>query len=391
MEFNGFQNKRQLLNVNKLRRWKLCKFDEVLYDNTRKAVKIKKENYQQHGKYPIIDQGQMYIAGYTDNSTGLYEDCPVIIFGDHTRVIKYVDFPIFLGADGVKLLSKKIDCNMKYVFYFLKSVNLPSDGYSRHFKYLKQIIIPLPDVETQQKIADVLDKAQFLIDKRKEQIKECERLIESLFYDMFGNPFEKQGGFRWSKLGEVAEINPSKREISEKDFSEEVSFIPMENVGVNGEIETNQIRRIEEVYKGFTYFAEGDVLFAKITPCMENGKGAIARGLYNGIGFGSTEFHVLRPRENISTSDWVYGLTKLKSFRKYAEMKMTGSAGQKRVPVSFLKDIYISIPPIKLQKEFAEKVQKIELQKQLLEKSLALMEDNFNSLMQKAFRGELFS
>lgn len=253
-----------------------------------------------------------------------------------------------------------------------------------------EILIEI-DLQTQHKIADVLDKVQSLIDKRKNQIKECDRLIESLFYDMFGNPFKKQIGFKWNKLGEVVEINPKKKEIINRDFSKKISFVPMENVGVNGEIETIQTRTIGEVYKGFTYFREGDVLFAKITPCMENGKGAIAKGLCNGIGFGSTEFHVLRPIKDKSTSNWIFRLTKLGKFRKCAETKMTGSAGQKRVPVSFLKEVYISIPPTELQNEFAEKVEKIEHQKQLLEKSLSLMEDNSNSLMQKAFKGELFS
>src|SRR5690606_1628371 len=123
--------------------------------------------------------------GYTNEDEGLYKDNPVIIFGDHTRIIKYIDFPIFIGADGVKLLRTKVDCNTKYIYYYLTSLKLPDDGYSRHFKYLKQVIIPIPSIQTQHKIVQVLDKAQSLIDKRKEQIKQCDELIQSLFYKMF--------------------------------------------------------------------------------------------------------------------------------------------------------------------------------------------------------------
>ncbi len=291
-------------------------------------------------------------------------------------------------------------CNQQFIIpqylkYFLlifkPSTLIVDESYpSIRLKDIENIYIPLPDLQIQHKIVQVLDKAQSLIDKRKEQIKQCDELIQSLFYDMFGDPFVKNSVFKWCKLGEVTVVNPNKSEIEDRNFEEKVSFVPMESVGVNGEIETDQIKTIEEVYKGFTYFKEGDVLFAKITPCMENGKGAIAKNLYNGIGFGSTEFHVLRPIENVSTSPWIFYLTKLKKFRKMAEMKMTGSAGQKRVPVSFLKEVNISVPPIELQNQFSEKVQKIEHQKQLLQQSLTLLEDNFNSLMQKAFKGELF-
>ena len=126
----------------------------------------------------------------------------------------------------------------------------------------------------------------------------------------------------------------------------------MASVSECGEILKLEDKFYREVKNGFTYFCEGDVLFAKITPCMENGKGAVAVGLTNGIGFGSTEFHVLRPIKEKSNSYWLYALTSFELFRKKAEKNMTGSAGQKRVPASFLENIKISVPPISLQDEF---------------------------------------
>ena len=111
----------------------------------------------------------------------------------------------------------------------------------------------------------------------------------------------------------------------------EISFVPMQSVSEQGDIDTTAVRTYEEVQKGFTYFSEGDVLFAKITPCMENGKGAIARGLKNSVGFGSTEFHVLRPKAEVCNSEWIYAITSFSKFRQDAARKMTGSAGQRRV------------------------------------------------------------
>lgn len=126
----------------------------------------------------------------------------------------------------------------------------------------------------------------------------------------------------------------------------------MPSVSEDGHMDTKVIRPYSEVKKGFTYFAENDVLFAKITPCMENGKGAVAEGLSNGIGAGSTEFHVLRPIPQKSNPYWLYIITMFEAFRINARKVMTGTGGQLRVPISYLKDYPITLPPIELQNEF---------------------------------------
>ena len=123
------------------------------------------------------------------------------------------------------------------------------------------------------------------------------------------------------------------------------------------------IKEYDEVKTGFTYFAENDVLFAKITPCMENGKGAVAKGLHNGIGFGSTEFHVLRPISGKTDPYWIYTLTAFSQFRMDAASNMTGSAGQRRVPASFLENFRVSLPPIALQEQFAAFVEQTDKSK----------------------------
>ena len=123
------------------------------------------------------------------------------------------------------------------------------------------------------------------------------------------------------------------------------------------------IKEYDEVKTGFTYFAENDVLFAKITPCMENGKGAVAKGLHNGIGFGSTEFHVLRPISGKTDPYWIYTLTAFSQFRMDAASNMTGSAGQRRVPASFLENYRVSLPPIALQEQFAAFVEQTDKSK----------------------------
>ena len=148
------------------------------------------------------------------------------------------------------------------------------------------------------------------------------------------------------KLADVCEINPKLQIINDNT---DVSFVAMSDVSEDGTINTTVVRPFFEVKKSFTCFQEGDVLFAKITPCMENGKGALAIGLKNGIGCGSTEFHVLRSNTNFVRGKWLYYLTAWTGFRKEAERHMTGSAGQKRVPKAFLEKYELNIPSLNEQ------------------------------------------
>ena len=142
-------------------------------------------------------------------------------------------------------------------------------------------------------------------------------------------------GWKWVRLGDVCQINPKRTPIKRQD-DELTSFVPM--TAINGSLGT--IYKMEEqpfikIKKGYTYFEENDVLFAKITPCMENGKQAIARNLIGGFGFGTTEFHVIRPNE-IIISEWIYFLVRNNKFLEEAAKTFTGSVGQQRVPKEFL-------------------------------------------------------
>ena len=172
----------------------------------------------------------------------------------------------------------------------------------------------------------------------------------SQFIEMFGNPFEINS--EMVPLSSLCSINPFKPKGLDDSLS--VSFIPMDRISEDGEYAEFETKPLKDVKKGFTYCAEDDVLFAKITPCMENGKGAILKGLSNGIGFGSTEFHVLRPIWGISNSEWLYFLTKLNGFRIDAAKNMIGTGGQKRVPSSYLLNFKVLKPQLEAQKEFAK-------------------------------------
>ena len=171
----------------------------------------------------------------------------------------------------------------------------------------------------------------------------------------------KDSGIPW--LGKVPEhwevkrlrftvnLNPVKSEL---DIPEDtlVSFIPMEAVNFDKNLTLTEERNLDEVYKGYTYFKNGDVVLAKITPCFENGKSAIAQNLTNGIAFGTTELHVLRSQDSIN-NHFLYYLIKSDSFMKIGESEMYGAGGQKRVPEEFIKNFLIGLPPYYEQTDIA--------------------------------------
>src|SRR3989344_8195771 len=157
-------------------------------------------------------------------------------------------------------------------------------------------------------------------------------------------------GWKKEKIANICVINPSKAEVKILDENLEVSFIPMSYVSEEGKIVSMDKRPLKEVSKGFTFFKNGDVLLAKITPCFENGKKAIAEDLTNGIGFGTTEFYVLRPQEKV-ISKWLYYNVSREDFRALAKRSMVGAVGQQRVSKSMIENFEVPIISIPEQEE----------------------------------------
>ena len=189
----------------------------------------------------------------------------------------------------------------------------------------------------------------------------------------------------WSimKLSEIAEINPRREVLEDKDT---VSFIAMEDITNNGRVINKTDKLYEEVKKGYTPFKDNDVLLAKITPCFENGKRALVGKLSNGIGFGSTEFHVLRANKE-GISKFLYYVISSHRFMSKAENNMTGSAGQKRVPTEFIKDYVLAVPTIKEQEKIASILSTVDEQidnvDALIEKNKELKKGLMQTLLTK--------
>lgn len=154
------------------------------------------------------------------------------------------------------------------------------------------------------------------------------------------------------RLRFLLELSPSKSEVRDLSEDTEVSFVPMESVREEGGLDLGESKQLEEVVDGYTYFRDGDVLVAKITPCFENGKGALAADLTNEIGFGTTELHVLRPEEELGRR-YLFYATMSHPFRKVGESTMYGAGGQKRVSDDFIRNLRWPIPPLDEQRAIA--------------------------------------
>ena len=324
-------------------------------NNLQRIEKSLTKKYPYCGANNIIDYIDEYIFDENEEilciaedggSWGKDEECTYVMnekcwVNNHAHVLKM--------KSGVDINYIKL--NLDYID--LSSYITGSTRGKLTKSSLEKIEIKLPDYHTQISISKKISDIQNLITKKKVQIQKYNELVKSRFNEMFGDIFDNPQ----SKLEDHIELNPNKKEL--QNFIGNVSFLPMSNVSENGKIDLSINRNIDDVRKGFTFFKDNDVIVAKITPCFENGKGAPVFGLLNGVGFGSTEFHVLRPKNTVNTV-WLYHVTMLSKFRLEGERKMTGSGGQRRITKDFINNFKLNIPPLSLQNEFADFVAQVD-------------------------------
>ena len=266
---------------------------------------------------------------------------------------------------------------------FAESNKKGSTNFFLNWSDFEKYEFNLPPIEIQRELTELLWAAENTKLAYVDLLRQTDELVKSQFIEMFGRLGYDDKGWGLTTLGQCCELNPKRPKGIADDV--EVSFVPMPAVSEEGHMDCSTIKPYSEVKKGFTYFAEDDVLFAKITPCMENGKGAIAKGLSNGIGAGSTEFHVLRPVAGKSNPYWVYTVTMFDEFRTGARKVMTGTGGQLRVPINYLSDYPITLPPIELQNQFEAIVQQGDKSKFELKQAIERVTNLMKSLMQQDF------
>ena len=254
-------------------------------------------------------------------------------------------YVVFKNIDEKKL-------NNKYLFNLLKSefgikkIREKSIGTVRNtlkFKNLINIAIPLPSIESQNQIVEELDGYQKIIDG-------CRQVVENYKPSIDIDP-----NWKVEELGNICKINPKKSEVK-LDFNSDVSFIPMEDVKENNLLTLPlRTKKLSEVTTSYTYFKTDDILLAKVTPCFENGKCTIVKNLVNDVGFGSSEFIVLRCGEKVK-KEWVYCFIITSKFKQLGVESFTGTSGLRRVPKDFVARYKIPLPSIDVQERHIKKI-----------------------------------
>ena len=265
---------------------------------------------------------------------------------------------------------------------YMREVNkfsrgIVSDRNRLYWDEFKQMPSAFPPPDEQKAISDFLDAherlAARLVRNKRRLIallneKKQAMVNRAVTRGLGPNAPMKQTGIDWMsevpshwevrKIKQVVAFNPSRTEISSKlEDNDEVVFLPMENVSANGELDCSARNKIRDLRNGYTYFERDDVVVAKITPCFENGKGAHLSNLETEIGFGTTEFVVLRPKAEIEPR-FLYQVTMLSAFRQGGKVVMTGAAGQQRVPLSFMREFLFGLPDIEEQRAILDVVEK---------------------------------
>jgi len=352
-------------------------FDEIFVDKTKYGTKIKTSEYMKSGKHIIVDQGQEDIAGYTDMEDGVFTDVPTIIFGDHTRIIKYVDKPFFLGADGVKVLkSKDRNANYRYLYYALSNVKIPNTGYNRHFKWLKESEFYYHDYEQQIKIVNILDKLTDLIGKRKKQLEKLDELVKSRFVEMFGDTITNPYRFEESAVKERCKMTQGVQ-------------IPM----------SEQLSDYKEGYYRYLYIRDlkyDDDNWIYVRDCFDEKKltesdlvvvntGNTAGEIYRGKKgiLSNNLFKVSFDTKELSTT-YLFYYFRSEAFQNllWSEMK---EGTQPHLGHKIFGSKKLVVPPMKLQNQFEAFVEQTDKSKFVVQQALEKAQLLFDSLMQQYF------
>ena len=361
--------------------WTYKKFEDCL-DKVKYTSKVPSSNYLNDGAFPVISQEEGLISGYwNDDAYVFHLYKPIVIFGDHTRVLKYVDFDFVLGADGVKILQPIDDLSAKFLLYYLIWCNIPSMGYSRHYKLLKELDIPVPPIETQSRIVSELDLLQSIIDKQQAQLKELDKLAQAVFYDMFGDPVENEKGWETTELNEVCDVRDGTHD-SPSYYEEGYPLITSKNV-IDGKISFDEVNYIcKEDFDNISKRSkvdDGDIIMPMIGTI---GKPVIVK---KDREFAIKNVALIKfiPDSKV-INVYIQAIMSSKAFDTYMRSKNRGG-NQKFIALGDIRKLNVQVPPLSLQQSFAAKIESIEKQKAAIRQSIAETQKLFDYTMDKYF------
>jgi type I restriction enzyme S subunit len=359
-------------------------------DVTGGNIKVQSKDYAITGLVPIVDQGKSFVGGYTDDLSSAYSGpSPCVIFGDHTKILKYVDFRFALGADGVKVLVPKTEkLHAKFLYHYLRSRSLPNAGYSRHFKFLKQIQVPVPPFEEQRRVVALLDRAAEIRRRADAARAKARAIIPALFLDMFG---DRGNDWRETTIEDILanqdnaiRTGPFGSQLKHSEFTDEgVPVLGIDNV-VDNEFKWAKPRHLPlEKYERFKRYRvfPGDVV---VTIMGTTGRVCVApddlpecMNTKHLCAFTLDRSRV-HPR-------FIWGaLVCDPSVRAQARGKANGQI-MEGWNMGIVRSMRLPLPPLALQTAFAEQAQRIEATARALDAAGAKAEAMAAALSAKVF------
>ena len=390
--------------------WKVDKLGNIAEVNTGNPAPQGKQFFED-GHFPFVRVQDLGRYGQTTNLTETTDkvnerarkECGLTLFPKGTILFPksgmstLLNHRAILGVDAyvvshLAVLIPKKGIIGEYLYYYLCTIdmarwsqrtNLPSLRTS----IISEIDIPVPPLPVQERIMAILNKANAIQQKRQEALRIAEQIIPCLFLEMFGEPWTNPKHWRTSELSKVAKINPNEP-VSNLE-NESFAFVPMENVDERlGIIRKYETKLYHEMKSGKTRFRSGDILFAKITPCVEHKKTAIVKDTPTSLCFGSTEFYVVRCEQDLNPC-YLWQLLRTNHVCDGAVASFTGSTGRQRVPKSYLENLIVPIPPIETQNEYEIQVNKVLSNYQIQSTSLEEANHLSKGLLFQSFTGEL--
>ena len=347
------------------------KFTNLYRDVTKEGTKIPQEKYCLTGQFPIVDQGQRVIAGWWNDDAGIFKNVPAIIFGDHTRAIKYMEQPFFIGADGVKILRPtNIKDNPKYLYYALQAAKIPNLGYSRHFKVVKELQICIYSRDEQNEIVRVLEKIDYLIEQRHAETTYLDQLVKSRFIELFGDPISNPLGWPVKRLDDISVLitnGNTPKGGSDNYVSEGIVFLRSQNVWRN-KIDLDDVAYIDaathaDMAKSSLH--DKDILITKTgrinTENSSLGRAALFRGADNSANING---HVYLVRlDGTTVPEYVVAILTGEPYRRYIRKVCVGGIDKRQINLDQVEDFPIILPPMKLQEQFAAFVEQTDKSK----------------------------
>ncbi|NLH39791.1 MAG: hypothetical protein GX445_06995 [Elusimicrobia bacterium] len=366
--------------------WEIKAFDKAVNNNLNESKDSElKSSYKTNGLYPIVDQGNDFIAGYTDDESKVYKECiPIIIFGDHTRVFKYVDFPFVTGADGTKLIKANEEIyNPKFLYYAFKSINIPNRGYNRHFKILKDYFLPCPPKTEQEKIAEVLTKIQKAVENQEKLVKNLKELKSATMAKLFreglnGEPLKQTEigeipkSWEVMRLGEIVDEIFAGGDVPKNNFSKLITDEYKIPIYTNGE-------KKQGLY-GYTNIIKVSKPSLTISSRGTIGYCVLREKPY----FPAIRLIVILPNLNIVSLYYLKFAIEINNFEKYFDKS---PIPQLTVPMA--KRIIIPLPNKDEQEEIANILTSIDNKIEIEGKKLEVYNEFFSSTLNQLMTGKI--